>query len=81
LLSKQKLLGSTILSHLSLSFLPFILCLKSKFDFFLGLPAFLVGVPRQLAGRVFRFNLFYLAKRRIKKGFPLQPLTQIELQF
>jgi hypothetical protein len=47
----------------------------------LGLPAFLVGVPRQLAGRVFRFNLFYLAKRRIKKGFPLQPLTQIELQF
>jgi hypothetical protein len=44
----------------------------------LGLPAISVGVPRQLAGRVFRSNLFYFAKRRTKKGFPLQSLTRLE---
>jgi len=35
------------------------------------------GVPRQLAGRVFRYNLFFEKKQ--KKGFSLQPLTQINL--
>jgi hypothetical protein len=37
-----------------------------------------MGVTRQLAGRAFRSNLFYFAKRRTKKGFPLQSLTQLE---
>jgi len=40
-----------------------------KVDFnILGLPAFLVGVPRQLAGRVFRSKLFSL-KNSQKDGF------------
>jgi len=45
----------------------------------LGLPVFLVGVPRQLAGRVFRSKLFS-PKNSQKDGFTLsgvegQPLT------
>jgi len=38
---------------------------------------YFLGVPRQLAGRVFRFNLFF--GKNQKKGFSLQPLTQINL--
>jgi hypothetical protein len=44
----------------------------------LGLPAISVGVHRQLAGRAFRFNLFF--GKNLKKGFPLQSLTHIELR-
>jgi len=37
----------------------------------LGLPAFLVDVPRKLAGRAFRCNLFYFAKKADQKRMNL----------
>jgi hypothetical protein len=39
-----------------------------------------LGVPRQLTGRAFRFNLFYFAYRRIKKVFSLQSLTRLAIK-
>ncbi|MDO9038835.1 MAG: hypothetical protein Q7U59_10870 [Lutibacter sp.] len=39
-----------------------------------------LGVTRQLAGRAFRFNLFYFAFQLIKKVFPLQSLTQLAIK-
>jgi hypothetical protein len=36
----------------------------------LGLPYFLLGIPRKLAGRALRFNLF--GEKNRQKVFPLQ---------
>jgi len=48
-----------------------------KFNIFQNI----LDVPRQLAGQAFRSNLFYFAKRQIKKVFPLQSLTQMIYDF
>jgi hypothetical protein len=51
---------------------------KKVKNIFLGLPAFLVGVPAEKAGG--HFVSIFFSDKNLKKGFSLLSLTQIELK-